>query len=174
MAALKDSLQKNDLLFSLEKKYPKDFVDLLVQIEGYARTEEAFKLKDEEALEKRRINEYNRPTVDGEPSEVWPCSRTPPERRRVRTPRARHQGSLDRRARRSPPAGKFHNYAPLNASKTQVLTEVKNQLSRSGELRSFLNKHDRSKYCLYHRDHSHDTEECIQLPDKIEELIRIG
>ena len=48
MAALKGGLQKNDLLFSLEKKYPRDFVDLLARAEGYARAEEAFKMKDEE------------------------------------------------------------------------------------------------------------------------------
>ena len=36
MAALKGGLQKNDLLFSLEKKYPRDFADLLAWAEGYA------------------------------------------------------------------------------------------------------------------------------------------
>ena len=48
MAALKGDLQKNDLLFSLKKKYPRDFADLLARAEGYARAEEAFKMKDEE------------------------------------------------------------------------------------------------------------------------------
>ena len=32
-------------------------------------------------------------------------------------------------------------------------------------------KRDKSKYYDYHKDHSHDTEECIQLKEKIEELI---
>ena len=53
MAALKSSLQKNDLLFSLKKKYPKDFADPLARAKGYARAEEAFKLKDEEAAKER-------------------------------------------------------------------------------------------------------------------------
>ena len=53
MAALKSGLQKNDLLFFLEKKYPRDFADLLAWTEGYARAEEAFKLKDEEAVKER-------------------------------------------------------------------------------------------------------------------------
>ena len=34
-------------------------------------------------------------------------------------------------------------------------------------------RHD-PKYYLYHRDHGHDTKECIQLQDEIEELIRHG
>ena len=53
MVALKGSLQKNDLLFSLEKKYPRNFTDLLARTEGYARAEEAFKMKDEETARER-------------------------------------------------------------------------------------------------------------------------
>ena len=33
-------------------------------------------------------------------------------------------------------------------------------------------KRNPNKYYLYHRDHDHDTEECIQLQDEIEELIK--
>ena len=53
IAALKGGLQKNDLLFSLEKKYPRNFADLLARVEGYARVEEAFKMKDEETARER-------------------------------------------------------------------------------------------------------------------------
>jgi len=31
-----------------------------------------------------------------------------------------------------------------------------------------------TKYCLYHRNHDHTTEECKALQDKIEELVRAG
>lgn len=61
---------------------------------------------------------------------------------------------------------------PLNAPLTQILIEVKNQLPRSEGLRSPSNKRDRSRYCLYHHDYGHDTEECIQLQDEIEELVK--
>ncbi|KAG1365253.1 putative Retrotransposon gag protein [Cocos nucifera] len=161
MAALKGGLQKNDLLFSLEKRYPRDFADLLARAERYARAEEAFKLRDEETLRERL-------TGDREPNEVRPRSRTPSGSRRARTPRA------CREARRSPPPKGFRDYVLLNAPRAQILTEVKDQLPRPERLRSPPNKRDRSKYCLYHRDHGHDTEECIQLQDEIEELIRKG
>ena len=79
MAALKGGLQKNDLLFSLEKKYPRDFADLLARAEGYARAEEAFKMKDEEAARERRAGDSSKPTVEKGKSEARPHSRTPPE-----------------------------------------------------------------------------------------------
>ncbi|GAV63797.1 hypothetical protein CFOL_v3_07315, partial [Cephalotus follicularis] len=39
-------------------------------------------------------------------------------------------------------------------------------------LRSSVEKRNTDKYCLYHRDHGHDTEECIHLKNQIEDLIR--
>ena len=33
---------------------------------------------------------------------------------------------------------------------------------------------DRRKYCRFHRGHGHNTEQCIQLKDEIEALIRRG
>ncbi|GAV78449.1 hypothetical protein CFOL_v3_21917, partial [Cephalotus follicularis] len=41
-------------------------------------------------------------------------------------------------------------------------------------LRSPTERRDVEKYCRYHRDHGHDTEECRQLKNQIEDLIRKG
>ena len=86
MAALKGSLQKNDLLFSLEKKYPKDFADLLARAKGYTRVEEVFKMKDEETARERQAGDSSKPAVEKGPREARPHSRTPPGRKRAQTP----------------------------------------------------------------------------------------
>ena len=50
--------------------------------------------------------------------------------------------------------------------------EVREQLSRPERMRTYVGKRNPNKFCLYHRDHGHDTKECIQLRDEIEKLIR--
>ena len=50
--------------------------------------------------------------------------------------------------------------------------EVREQLPRLERMRTHLEKCNLNKFCLYHRDHSHDTKKYIQLQDEIEELIR--
>ena len=86
MVALKGGLQKNDLLFSLEKKYPRDFANLLARAEGYARAEEAFKMKDEETARERQAGDSSRPAIKKGLREARPCSRTPPGCKRIQTP----------------------------------------------------------------------------------------
>ena len=68
------------------------------------------------------------------------------------------------------------NSPPLTASVSQVLREVQHEnfLRWPSQMRSDPAKRDNTKYCEFHRDHGHRTDDCIQLRKEIEYLIRRG
>ena len=47
-------------------------------------------------------------------------------------------------------------------------------LEVAGKMKGDPNKRNRNKYCYFHRDHRHDTDECFDLKQQIENLIRQG
>ena len=101
-----------------------------------------------------------------------------PKKDRERSPKRR--GSLrdrlgppqpDQRQQYSP-----RRFTPLTAAVLQVLREVQHEqfLRWPSQMRSDPTKRDNTKYCEFHRDHGHRTNDCIQLRKEIEYLIRRG
>ena len=72
MTTLRGGLQKNDLLFSLEKRYPKDFTD---QVEKYAWAKETFKMHGtsiDAMIEKKKEDQKLSPIWEDPPgSRQW-------------------------------------------------------------------------------------------------------
>ncbi|XP_030924962.1 uncharacterized protein LOC115951997 [Quercus lobata] len=58
----------------------------------------------------------------------------------------------------------------------QVLMQIKDDpsLKWPEKMKGDPNKRNRNKYCHFHRDHGHDTDECFDLKQQIESLIRQG
>ncbi|GAA0170325.1 hypothetical protein LIER_40930 [Lithospermum erythrorhizon] len=65
---------------------------------------------------------------------------------------------------------------PLNASTGNVFLKIedKRMLPRPPRKKTPLNKWDVSKYCQYHNDRGHDTNDCRHLKIEIEKLIQLG
>ena len=65
-------------------------------------------------------------------------------------------------------------YTLLNMTLEQVLMQIKDDhsLKWPEKMKGDPNKCNRNKYCLFHRDHSHDTDECFDLKQQIENLIQ--
>ena len=65
---------------------------------------------------------------------------------------------------------------PLVMPVDKILTQIKDEhyLKWPRPLHSSPNICDKNKYCRFHKDHDHNTEDCRNLKEQIEELIRKG
>ncbi|XP_074322742.1 uncharacterized protein LOC141659699 [Apium graveolens] len=71
---------------------------------------------------------------------------------------------------------RFAEYARLNAPSSQILMEIEKDkdFKWPKPLRGDPEKRDQSRYYRFHKDVGHDTDDCRQLKDEIEYLIRRG
>ena len=67
-------------------------------------------------------------------------------------------------------------FTPLVVPVDNILAQIKDEhyLKWPRPLHSSPNVRDKKKYCRFHKDHDHYTEDCIDLKEKIEELIQKG
>ena len=65
-------------------------------------------------------------------------------------------------------------YTPLNAPLEQVLMQIKDDpsLKWTEKMKGDPNKRTQNKYCRFHRDHGNNTNECFNLKQQNENLIR--
>ena len=63
---------------------------------------------------------------------------------------------------------------PLNTSVTVVFTKIKSDPNFKwlAKMITPLNKHTNQRFCEYHNDHGHTTQDCIPLRHEIENFIR--
>ena len=73
-------------------------------------------------------------------------------------------------------SARSQQYTPLNMPLEQVLMQIKDDpsLKWPEKMKGDPNKRNRNKYCRFHKDHGHDTDECFDLKQQIENLIRQG
>ena len=149
MLAMKDGLKPSRFFFSLEKQFPASFVEMLSRAEKYTNAEEAMSA---------RRNSAPNPSDKKEKEK---------EKRKREEPSSNDRSSQVRGSVK-PPSPKFHNYAPLNTSQSEILMEIKDQLFPPRRMFTPPIRRNPNKYYRYHQDHSHDTDECLQLMDEIE------
>ena len=150
--------------------------EVLTKEEKYINGEEALISKKESSsthkeksgIDKRRGRSPKRQN-DQERSPKKDGERSPKRRGNLRDCLGPPQ--LERRRRYSP-----QRFTPLTASVSQVLREVRNEqfLRWPTQMKSNPTTRDNTRYCEFHRDYGHRTDDCIQLKREIEYLIRRG
>ena len=163
-------------MFSISKNPQASMAEVLAKAEKYINGEEALiskkgsssTHKEKSGTDKRRGRSPKRQS-DRERSPKKDGERSPKRRGNLRDRLGPPQ--LERRQRYSP-----RRFTPLTASVSQVLREVRNEqfLRWPTQMKSDPATRDNSRYCEFHRDYGHRTDDCIQLKKEIEYLIRRG
>ena len=163
-------------MFSISKNPQANMTEVLAKAEKYINGEEALTSKRGSSSthkEKSRTDKQR---------ERSPRS----QRGRERSPRRDRERSPKRRGsikdRLGPPHPELRQqysprrFTPLTVVVSQVLREVQHEkfLRWPSQMRTDPTKSDNIRYCEFHRDHGHRTDDCIQLRKEIEYLIRRG
>ena len=169
-------VQSKDLMFSISKNPQASMAEVLAKANKYINGEEVLISKKESSsthkeksgTDKRRRRSPKRQSVR-ERSPKKDEERSPKRWGNLRDRLGLPQ--FERRRRYSP-----QRFTPLTASVSQVLREVRNEqfLRWPTQMKLDPTTRDNSKYCEFHRDYGHRTDDCIQLKREIEYLIRRG
>ena len=169
-------IQSKDFMFSISKNPQKSMAEVLAKAEKYINGEEALiskkksssTHKEKSGTDKQRGRSPKRQS-DQEGSPKKNGERSPKRRGNLRDRLGPPQS--ERRRRYSP-----QRFTPLTVLVSQVLCEVRNKqfLRWPTQMKSDPATRDNSKYCEFHRDYGHRTDDRIQLKREIEYLIRRG
>uniref|UniRef100_A0A2N9G1W1 Uncharacterized protein n=1 Tax=Fagus sylvatica TaxID=28930 RepID=A0A2N9G1W1_FAGSY len=149
-----------DFLFSVYKDPPSTMTEMMYEAQRHMNGEEALLARDQTIGKKRKWEHPDRPAESHE-------TRPKAQRNRNRRPEDRSGRGFNER---------FNHFTPLNAPVDHIFMQIRNDpaLKWPGKLMTDPDKRPRDKYCRFHRDHGHNTEDCYDLKRQIEELIKQG
>ncbi|KAL0315330.1 UNVERIFIED_CONTAM: hypothetical protein Sradi_5411200 [Sesamum radiatum] len=104
-------------------------------------------------------------------------NRDPSKRRAEEEGHSKHHTSeRNQRDRRRLPSSDITRYTPLNAPRVGILAVAEQQgiVQWPLHMRENPKRMKSNKYCLFHKDRGHSTEDCFHLKDEIEKLIQQG
>ena len=162
-------VQSKYLMFSISKNPQTNMAEVLAKAEKYINGEEALISKKERSSTRKEKGTTDKRRGRSPKRQGAERERSPKRRGNLRDRLGPPQS--ERRRRYLP-----QRFTPLTASVSQVLHEVRNEqfLRWPAQMKSDPATRDNTKYCEFHRDYGHRTDNCIQLRKEIEYLIQCG
>ncbi|XP_075670186.1 uncharacterized protein LOC142639948 [Castanea sativa] len=147
LTAFQVGLMPVDFFFSITKSPPKTVVELLRKAQKYMNAEDAVLTKEMKG--KRKRDEGTSSSRDKKK-----------ETRGVGQTIGKKKELPDRKS-------KFTNFTPLIIPIEQVLMQIRDDPSLQWlkPISTLVERRDKNKYCRFHQDHRHCTDECRHLKD---------
>ena len=172
-------VQSKDLMFSISKNPQASMVEVLAKTKKYINGEEALLSKQMSSSTQKEKSRGDKKRERSPRRQAY-RDRSPRRNRENRERSPKRRGNV--RNHLGPPQLKLQQryspwqYTPLTASVSQVLREVQHDkfMRWPSQIKSDPAKRDNTKYCEFHMDHGHRTDDYIQLRKEIEFLIRRG
>ncbi|XP_030941943.1 uncharacterized protein LOC115966962 [Quercus lobata] len=156
LVAFHNGVNSDLFIHKLYEKEPQSMAELVHSAQNFMNAEDAIIAK------KRKRSER----MDANPSRH--------HEQGTRPKKGRTEERRDRESKKPGPSVRNQQYTPLNAPLEQVLMQIKDDhfLKWPEKMKGDPNKRNRNKYCRFHRDYGHDTDECFDLKQQIENLIK--
>ncbi|PIN07321.1 hypothetical protein CDL12_20112 [Handroanthus impetiginosus] len=147
VSILLNSLLPGSFRSKLSRSPPKSIEELMIMSEKYINEEEFNKMKEQGGPPKNNV-------FQKEKKELKLEARSDKDKQ--------------------PFKGKYQHYTPLAITRAQALMAIEDPklLQWPKKTRDTPAKMTSKKYCHFHKDRGHDTEDCFQLKDEIERLIQ--
>ena len=156
LTTFKVGLRSRDLVASLAKNPPRTMAEMLLKAQKYMNAEDAVAaIRDDEKPGDK----------GGKEDECRGQKKERPDRRAAEVNR-----------RRDDKSNRTVKFTPFVMPVDKILMQIKDEyyLRWPRPLHSSPHVRDKNKYCHFHKDHGHYTEDCRDLKEQIEELIRKG
>ncbi|XP_059663886.1 uncharacterized protein LOC132309611 [Cornus florida] len=161
LAAFMGGLQTSRFLFSLSEEPPTSMAELLVRAKKHMNAEDAMMARKGKEGDDKKADKKRPALITKDEKET-----------KYKKPMI----NQNERASRYKSVERYTNYTPLNMPIDQVFLQIQDEpyLKWPPKLKSDPARRPRDKYCRFHKDHGHATEDCFDLKDQIETLIRMG